>query len=476
MAQQTQRLGGLVGLNTGRIEDCHCRTRLRGGAGDVMGGLCGENRGELLRSFAQSQVPARGRHGGLTGRQDGAVTHCFWVREKGMEQDDWPDWSLSMTEDEVSRERLNTYDFEGVWWDDGRGAGGVGLYRVNPPEGPHDRVVDIGDREALLEFARQVNSGETAPGTLYRLTADIDLKGKSWTPVGLDPNAAFHGCFDGCGHKIHNFVVHAKKYPYAGLFGCVGAEGAVRDLCVDCVIEGHGSCAGPVCGMNGGEIANCVAVAHTDGSRYAGGLVGQNAGAVLRCYAGGRVGGGALIPWWVSALLLLLLCFPMPVYFAVTAQAEAEEVFAPVILDPNAVPIEPDDEGVTTPPPEEVTDTSASFIMNAEMWVSTENYAGSAGLRCPTWSTRGFVATVRVTADDLARVGIASDQEYQTLYQSGLIVPGYGVDVIALGPLADGSRLPPGEYELSVLLEFYDVETNEKSAVNTVIPLETTVS
>ena len=475
MAGQVQRLGGFVGLNTGHIEDCCCRTRLRGGAQAVMGGFCGENRGSLARCLAQSRVPAKGRYGGLAGRQDGSAADCYWIRAGSEKEPDWRDWADSLREDEADRDRLSGFDFEHTWWDEGKGASGIGVYSDGSASGAFGRVVEIGSREALLEFAQSVNDGEAAPGTLYRLTADIDLKGKSWTPVGLDLNSAFHGCFDGCGHKIQNFVVNARKYPYAGLFGCVGADSTVRGLKVDCVIEGHGSCAGPVCGMNSGEIASCVAVAHTDGSRYTGGLVGQNAGTVRRCCASGKVGGGALIPWWATALLLLLLCFPLPVYFAVTAQAEAEEVFAPVILDPNAVPIEPDDEGVTTPPPEEVTDTSASFIMNAEMWVSTENYAGSAGLRCPTWSTRGFVATVRVTADDLARVGISSDQEYQTLYQSGLIVPGYGVDVITLGTLADGSRLPPGEYELSVLLEFYDVETNEKSAVNTVIPLETTV-
>lgn len=148
-----------------------------------------------------------------------------------------------------------------------------------------------------------------------------------------------------------------------------------------------------------------------------------------------------------------------------------------MILDPNAEPIQPEDEEIITPPPtEEATDTSASFIMNAEMWVSTENYAGQIGLRCPTWSTRGFVATVRLTAEDQARIGYTGGGEYEELYQSGLIAPGYGVDVITLGALPDGSRLLAGEYELSVLLEFYDTETNEKSAVNTVIPLEVTVS
>lgn len=47
--------------------------------------------------------------------------------------------------------------------------------------------------------------------------------------------------------------------------------------------------------------------------------------------------------------------------------------------------------------------------------------------------------------------------------------------MITLAPLPDGSKLPAGTYELSVLLEFYDMETNEKSAVNTEVPLEVTV-
>ena len=178
-------------------------------------------------------------------------------------------------------------------------------------------------------------------------------------------------------------------------------------------------------------------------------------------------------PWWATALLLLLLCFPLPIYFSLTPQAAAAEIFAPVILDPNAKPIEPEKE--MTPEPDEVTDTSASFIMNAEMYVGTGNYTGAIGLRCPTWSTRGFVATVRLTAEDQRKIGYAGDGGMVSLYQSGLIAPGYGVDVITLGSLPDGSKLPAGTYELSVLLEFYNIQTNEKAAVNSILPLETTV-
>ena len=478
MAHQTHRLGGFSALNTGRIVDCYCQVKLRGNGSTLVGGFCGENRGELLRCFSRGQVLGKGKRGGFVARQDGTVEHCFWQRRDGLDASDWPDRDLSLTAGEIRRQRLQDWDLQGTWYFDSEtGADGMGLYDVRPEEEEHDRVVEIGDAKALLAFAREVNSGEVHPGTLYRLTADIDLGGRSWVPVGLDQEAAFQGRFDGGGHWIRNFTVSARKYPFAGLFGCVGEPGTVCSVHVDCVLLGKGNCAAPLCAMNQGKIVNCTAVSHADLSRYAGGLVAQNSGLVARCAAFGVLKAAIPIPWQASALLLLLLCFPLPIYFAVTAQAEAQEVFAPVILDPNAVPIQPDDEEIITPPPaEETTDTSASFIMNAEMWVSTENYAGSAGLRCPTWSTRGFVATVRLTAEDMARIGYQGGEEYVTLYQSGLIAPGYGVDVITLGALPDGSWLPAGEYELSVLLEFYDVETNEKSAVNTVIPLDVTVS
>ena len=218
----------------------------------------------------------------------------------------------------------------------------------------------------------------------------------------------------------------------------------MANLAVDCMLLGRGTYAAPLCAINEGELVNCTATAHSALSHYTGGLVAQNSGSVFRCSALGRIGKGAPVPWWATALLLLLLCFPLPVYFALTAQAAGPELFAPVILDPNAQPIDPEESYIPAPEEEE-SDTSASFIMNAEMYVSAENYAGAIGLRCPTWSTRGFVATVRLTAEDQARIGYAGDGEPVPLYESGLIVPGYGVDVITLGALPDGRRLPARE-------------------------------
>ena len=473
MIGRIRQSGGLVGLNTGAVVDCYSQIHLRQTSCGSTGGFCGENRGEILRCLAQGTVSGRGKKSGFCGLQQGSCTSSVWLRDGQQKEEQWTDWAQSFPARDVGEDTAACLELSDAWFFSRDQGGKLRLYDLGGEPEKDYKVVEIGDRTALEAFARQVNGGTADGSTLYRLTSDIDLGGRAWTPVGLDPNTPFQSGFDGGGHRITNFIIHPNKYPFAGFFGCVGKQGKVWNLNLDCQVLQGGSTAAPLCAVNEGLIFNCTATARSGFSRCTGGLVGQNSGTITRCAALGRMGKEIPMPWWMTALCLLLLCFPLPIYFSLTAQAAATEVFAPVILDPNAQPIEPDQE--VTPEPDEVTDTSASFIMNAEMYVSIENYAGSIGLRCPSWSTRGFVATVRLTAEDQEKIGYGGNGELIPLYQSGLIAPGYGVDVITLGSLPDGSRLPAGVYELSVLLEFYDVQTNEKSAVNTVVPLEVTV-
>ncbi len=67
----------------------------------------------------------------------------------------------------------------------------------------------------------------------YVLTADIDLAGAEWTPIGAfvsgggeegeapDMAAAFTGTFDGQGHTIRNLTVNRPEAWAQGLFGCI---------------------------------------------------------------------------------------------------------------------------------------------------------------------------------------------------------------------------------------------------------------
>ena len=59
----------------------------------------------------------------------------------------------------------------------------------------------IADKEDLQAFAAKVNAGENAVNAV--LTADIDMTGEDWTPIG-DTNDGYTGTFDGNGHKISN--------------------------------------------------------------------------------------------------------------------------------------------------------------------------------------------------------------------------------------------------------------------------------
>ena len=473
MKRRIRQSGGLVGLNTGSVVDCYSQIRLHKRHGGATGGFCGENRGEILRCFAQGIVLGRGKKSGMCGLQKGSCVSSGWLRNGRQSEEQWTDWDQSFSVQDLRGEGAISATLPEVWFFDSEQGEKLRLYDAEDETEQYDQVVEIGDRRALDAFVHQVNSGISDPATLYRLTADIDLGGRAWTPVGLDSNTPFQSDFDGGGHRIFNFVIHPNKSPFAGFFGCVGKQGRVSRLNLDCQVLQGGSIAAPLCAVNEGIIFGCTATAKCGFSRCTGGLVGQNSGTVTRSAALGKMGETIPIPWWVTALFLFLLCLPLPIYFFLNARSEATEIYAPIILDPNAQPIEPDEE--ITPEPDETTDTSASFIMNAEMFVSTENYAGAIGLRCPSWSTRGFVATVRLTVEDQEKIGYAGDGSMVSLYQSGLIAPGYAVDVITLGALPNGSKLPAGEYELSVLLEFYNTDTNEKSAVDTQIPLKVTV-
>lgn len=88
----------------------------------------------------------------------------------------------------------------------------------------------IADIEAPVEGSREISSVEElqkigAAGGYsldgdYHLTADIDLEGIAWEPIGTS-SSRFTGTFDGQGHVISNLTI-TGTYNCVGLFGYVG--------------------------------------------------------------------------------------------------------------------------------------------------------------------------------------------------------------------------------------------------------------
>ena len=102
----------------------------------------------------------------------------------------------------------------------------TGPQETDEPEtnAPAATSVTIGTADELMEFADQVNS-ETKDygGYTIKLTADIDLAGKDWTP--LNPVFMNDAVFDGDGHTISNMTIYNDEgSPAQGFIGLVDPD------------------------------------------------------------------------------------------------------------------------------------------------------------------------------------------------------------------------------------------------------------
>ena len=170
-----------------------------------------------------------------------------------------------------------------------------------------DGSYTVTSADGLMNIAKLVNGGKTDIN--ITLTADIDLTGKNWTPIGTSFHNSYTGTFDGGGHTITGLTVTTNDQ-FVGLFGSIGYAGTVKNVMMEDVqiTSNHGSgFAGGVAGFSDGTIENCSVSGSVSGTVYVGGVVGaQWNGSTTGCsssatvkgtvYVGGVVGqtnGGA---------------------------------------------------------------------------------------------------------------------------------------------------------------------------------------
>lgn len=94
-------------------------------------------------------------------------------------------------------------------------------------DGSESNPFQIKTPSQLAYLAQQVNGGNSYAGCHFEIAADMDLAGRSWTPIGTAPRR-FTGNLDGKGHKILGLKVDADV-DYAGLFGYIGHLRNPRD-------------------------------------------------------------------------------------------------------------------------------------------------------------------------------------------------------------------------------------------------------
>ncbi len=147
--------------------------------------------------------------------------------------------------------------------------------------------------EGLKNIAKLVNE-EWKLGINITLTADIDLKGIDWTPIGKDDNKAYTGTFDGNGKTITGLTV-TGSYKYAGLFGDIDENGTVKNVVLEDVqitSDNSSGYAGGVAGDSWGTIENCSVSGSVSGTTFAGGVVGsQWGGSITGCNSSASVKG-----------------------------------------------------------------------------------------------------------------------------------------------------------------------------------------
>ena len=151
--------------------------------------------------------------------------------------------------------------------------------------------------EGLKNIAKLVNE-QWNLGINITLTANINLSGIDWTPIGIDYNHQYTGTFDGGNHTITGLTVTTSDQ-YAGLFGYL--SGTVKDVTLkDVKIESNNeiSDVGGVAGQSYGNIENCsvsgsVSVSGTNS--IAGGVVGyQTGGSITGCSSSATVNAGGV--------------------------------------------------------------------------------------------------------------------------------------------------------------------------------------
>ena len=161
-------------------------------------------------------------------------------------------------------------------WADGRGESGAAEdlgYSIQ-----NDGSYTVYNADGLMNVAELVNGGKTDIN--ITLTADIDLTGKGWTPIGTDYDNSYTGTFDGGGHTITGLTVTTND-KYAGLFGYLGNFNNGAATVKNVVMEGiQITCnhrlgyAGGVAGYSWGTIENCSVSGSISGTVSVGGVVG----------------------------------------------------------------------------------------------------------------------------------------------------------------------------------------------------------
>ena len=180
-------------------------------------------------------------------------------------------------------------------WDDGGGESGaaedLGYIYDNTT-----KTYTVYNADGLLAWNEAAQSD---PSLNCALTADINMTGKEWTPIGDGSISAnsYQGTFDGQGHRITGLAITTDnpQGESAALFDGIGGNGEVKNLQlvdVDFNVK-QGGVSGGIAWSNFGTLTACSVtgtIAAASGS--VGGIaVNNDVGTITACWFNGTIAG-----------------------------------------------------------------------------------------------------------------------------------------------------------------------------------------
>ena len=126
------------------------------------------------------------------------------------------------------------------------------------------------------------------------LTADINLTGKEWTPVG-NSGQTYNGTFDGQGHTITGLNISSPSEAVA-LFHNIGGGGKVMNLQLKNVTYKGSTAMGGIAHGNNGTVTACSVMGtltNTTNNGAVGGIAAINYGTITACWFNGTITGGS---------------------------------------------------------------------------------------------------------------------------------------------------------------------------------------
>ena len=180
-------------------------------------------------------------------------------------------------------------------WDDGGGESGaaedLGYIYDNTT-----KTYTVYNADGLLAWNEAAQSDLSFNCTL---TADIDLTGKTWTPIGDGSMSkyGYQGTFDGQGHRITGLAITTDnpQGESAALFGGIGGNGEVKNLQlvdVDFNVIQNGVASG-IAMSNYGTITACSVTGDLSSTGgYVGGIATSNIGSIIGCWFDGNLTSG----------------------------------------------------------------------------------------------------------------------------------------------------------------------------------------